>query len=285
MPFLMSIPLCPAELLALSGADAVAFAHAQFTNDVNALDVGAWQWNAWLDAQGRARAFFALLRTAPTELLAWLPLGGAAAVREALSRYVLRAAVKLEARTWTLHAATADELTEAPGERRFAALDEDRVLRLPGAPARFARLSPASADAFDADALTRWRRDDIAAGLPLLAPELAGEFVPQALDLERLSAIRFDKGCYPGQEIAARLHFRGGNKRRLHPARIEGAAPASGTALHDAQGSDVGRILYAANTIDATSVALAVVNEAAIAAAPIRTQQMEIVHIDTFTQT
>lgn len=281
----MSIPLSPAELLALSGADAVAFTQAQFSNDVNSLDVGAWQWNAWLDAQGRARAFFALLRTTPTDLLAWLPLGGAAAMREALSRYVLRAAVKLEARTWTLHAANSDECPDAPSGHHFAASGEDLVLRLPGMPSRFARLSSASADAFDADALTRWRRADIDAGLPLLAPELAGEFVPQALDLERVAAIRFDKGCYPGQEIAARLHFRGGNKRRLRPLRIEGAAPPSGTSLHDAQGSDIGRILYSANAADATSVALAVVNEAAIVATPLLTQQKEIVHIDTFTQT
>jgi len=281
----MSTPLCPAELLALSGTDAAAFAHAQFTNDVNSLALGTWQWNAWLDAQGRTRAFFALLRTAPTELLAWLPLGGAAAMRDTLSRYVLRAAVKLEARNWTLHADAADELTDAPADRRFATLGEDLVLGLHGTSPRFARLSSTAVAAFDTDALTRWRRADIAAGLPLLAPELAGEFVPQALDLERVSAIRFDKGCYPGQEIAARLHFRGGNKRHLRPVRIEGAAPPSGTPVHDAEGTDVGRILYSAQAADATSIALAIVNESIIAATPLRTQQMENVHIDTFTQT
>ncbi|MFI4968793.1 MAG: folate-binding protein, partial [Lysobacterales bacterium] len=95
-------------------------------------------------------------------------------------------------------------------------------------------------------ALDRWRLADIEAGLPLLAASLAGEFVAQALDLERLDAIRFDKGCYPGQEIAARLHFRGGNKRRLCRLVVAGEMPAPGAAILAADGASIGRVLYSA---------------------------------------
>jgi folate-binding protein YgfZ len=262
----MPVPLCPAELLALAGADAVRFAHAQFTNDVNALAAGAWQWNAWLDAQGRARAFFALLRVAPDELLAWLPLGGAQAMRDALARYVLRAQVKLEAKTWTLHAAEAGERAPAPAAFHIEMLAGGLALALPGTPPRVALLRPASpADTgADDDALARWRRADVEAGLPLLAPELGGEFVPQALDLERIEAIRFDKGCYPGQEIAARLHFRGGNKRHLRRVRIDGAPPPCGAAVLDAEGAPAGRLLYAAPVAESASVGLAVLAEPAL---------------------
>ena len=49
----MSIPLQPAAVVGLHGKDAQAFAQAQFTSDVAALEVGHWQWSAWLDAQGR----------------------------------------------------------------------------------------------------------------------------------------------------------------------------------------------------------------------------------------
>ena len=76
-PSLALVPLDRAELIEISGADAIAFAHAQFASDVAGLDVGAWQWSAWLNAQGRTRAVFALLRVAPDHLLLWLPLGGA----------------------------------------------------------------------------------------------------------------------------------------------------------------------------------------------------------------
>lgn len=255
----MPMPLCSAELLALSGADASSFAQAQFTSDVSALAPGHWQWSAWLDAQGRARHFFLLMRVEPDRLLAWLPLGGADAMREALARYVFRAKLTLKVSSeWALHALSADELDTPLAAHDVVARADGFAFRQPGGEDRIAWLAPTPATDVDADALNRWRAADIAAGLPLLAPALGGEFVPQALDLERLDAIRFDKGCYPGQEIAARLHFRGGNKRGLRRLFVDGAPPASGTELLDAAGANAGRILYSASTSAGTGEAIAV---------------------------
>lgn len=257
----MPTALCRAELLTIEGRDAIAFAQAQFTSDVAALEPGGWQWSAWLDAQGRARAVFALLRVEAECLLAWQPLGDASALRDALRRYVFRSAVRLEAVDgWALHRLDAPP----PGAGQVAAFDGGYAITLPGTAARTAWLAPA-AGAADAAALDSWRREDLAARLPLLAGELAGEFVPQALELERIGAIRFDKGCYPGQEIAARLHFRGGNKRHLHVYRLGGQdpTPAPGAAVL-VDGTAVGRILYAvAGADDADGHALAVVQDEA----------------------
>ena len=50
-----------------------------------------------------------------------------------------------------------------------------------------------------------------------------------------------DKGCYPGQEIVARLHFRGGHKRHLHRVTLSQAANA-GDVLRQ-EGRDIGRVL------------------------------------------
>lgn len=254
----MSIPLQPAAVVELHGKDALAFAHAQFTSDVATLEVGCWQWSAWLDAQGRARAFFMLMRPEAQRLLAWMPLGDAGALREALSRYVFRAAVRLDvASGWALH--RLDDGEPMPGRTLRQERGGCRVA-LPGRQRRSALLAPAGAEPPDAAALEAWRLDDVLAGLPLLAPELAGEFVPQALDLERIEAIRFDKGCYPGQEIAARLHFRGGNKRHLRPLLLDERDLPIGAVLQDAGGRAAGRILYAAHAADGPgSVALAVV--------------------------
>jgi folate-binding protein YgfZ len=60
-----------------------------------------------------------------------------------------------------------------------------------------------------------WRLLDIAAGLPQVYAATAEEFVAQMLNLDVLSAIAFDKGCYTGQEVIARAHYRGRVKRRL----------------------------------------------------------------------
>lgn len=237
----MTASLGPAALVRIVGRDAIAFAHAQFTSDVRALAEGAWQWSAWLDAQGRARAVFALLRTQADELLAWQPLGEAAVLRDALARFVLRAAVRIEAVE-----AAAEALahgTAAPG--RWSGDDGGWSFAL--ADGRAVRLVPGEAVAPDPAALDDWRRRDVDARLPLLPAALAGEFTPQALDLESIDAIRFDKGCYPGQEIAARLHFRGGNKRHLQRASVEGpGAIAPGDELFDPAGAIAGKVLYAA---------------------------------------
>jgi tRNA-modifying protein YgfZ len=264
----MLIPLCPAALLVIEGKDAIAFAHAQFTSDVHTLAPGRWQWSAWLDAQGRTRAVFALLAPAPGRLVAWQPLGDAQAMRDALQRFVFRSALRLEVLDgWSLHRRDG----EAPAARQLQTDESGLGLAMPGSPSRTAWLAP-TAGAYDPSALLEWRRADILARLPLLAPELGGEFVPQALGLEPIDAIRFDKGCYPGQEVAARLHFRGGNKRHLHLVRIEGAAPEAGAQVVGAEGAAVGRILYSAPESDrAESLALAVLAASGVAAGELKT--------------
>lgn len=243
----MATPLCPAELLFIAGADAGLFAQAQFTSDVTSLAPGRWQWSAWLDPQGRARHFFALLRPEPSRMVAWLPLGNAAVMRAELVRFVMRSRVQLDAQVWVTHALDADDSLPALEADELLARDAGFVLRQPGPRVRTAWIAPIADPAFDESALEHWRLDDIAAALPWVSEPVASEFVPQALDLERLDAIRFDKGCYPGQEIAARLHFRGGNKRHLHRLLVDSAAPVPSTPVTGVDGRVIGQILYAAN--------------------------------------
>jgi folate-binding protein YgfZ len=246
-----------AELIEIAGADAIAFAHAQFSSDVAGLGTRAWQWSAWLTAQGRVRGVFALLRVEKDRLLLWLPLGGARAMRDALARYVLRAKVRLDVfEEWALHG-SGDAATPAPST--IVERDGGYLIALPGA--RAAWLGDSRPTQYDRDALNAWRRADVAAALPWIASATEDEFVPQALDLGQLDAIRFDKGCFPGQEIAARLHFRGGVKQRLRRAALHGAGEVAPGLRIDASGSAVGVVLYGARTGAETFYALAVVND------------------------
>jgi tRNA-modifying protein YgfZ len=252
-------PLERAPIVEISGADALAFAHAQFTNDVAALDVGAWQYGAWLGAQGRALNVFIVIRASGDRLLLWLPLGDATAMRDGLSRFVFRSKVKIATLDgWTL--SHVDDDDTRVDDKRTIALGDGIVFAQAGD--RIARLGPSDDDAFDEDARLRWRCDDVAAHLPWIADATRDEFVPQALDLDVLHAVRFDKGCYPGQEIAARLHFRGGNKQRLRRVVLTGDADATpGLRIEDAEGALFGRVLYGARRDDAALDALAVIDE------------------------
>lgn len=248
--------LAPAQILEISGLDARAFAHAQFTSHVEALVDGQWHWSAWLDPAGRVRNVFALLRSREDRLLAWLPRGDAAGMAKQLSMYVLRSKVRLQPLSgrWLLdlHAAGGGITEHAT---------ETWLLDLPGSPPRHAAIIDCDSEPpLDADRLQAWIREDIAAGLPWIGSETAEEFTPQALGLERLGTISLDKGCYPGQEIVARLHYRGGNKRRCVPLKLEcDLAPEPGTVVEVAgTASASGRILYAAQPQEGICAALGV---------------------------
>ena len=60
-----------------------------------------------------------------------------------------------------------------------------------------------------------WRLELVEAGIPWIGQAQSEEFTPHMLNLDLLGAVSFDKGCYPGQEIVARTHYRGATKRRL----------------------------------------------------------------------
>jgi folate-binding protein YgfZ len=72
-----------------------------------------------------------------------------------------------------------------------------------------------SATALDARLAPPSRAQDIAAGVPQVYAATSGEFVAQMLNLDCIGAISFNKGCYTGQEIIARAHYRGHMKRRM----------------------------------------------------------------------
>ena len=179
----------------IDGADAAGFLHGQFTTDVTGLAPGQAGLSAWCDPKGRVIANFILARL---DEVFWLLLPGA--LKEAFSKrlkmYVMRADVNIV----------------------DAGVETEKIPELPTYPS-----------GIDADAL---ETTSIRQGIPWLNPETSGRFLPQELNLDHLDAVSFTKGCYPGQEIIARLRYRGAVKRRLCYATTDSKTPlAPGTAL------------------------------------------------------
>ena len=219
-------------VVTLEGADAVAFAQAQFANDLHALEDGRWQWNAWLTPKGRVIALFAALRLAADRLVLVVPDVPAIELATALKRFVFRrkvvVAVAADLHPLGLFAAstTAQGALLAPDEAGIAmdvgSAHQPRTLLL--------GRSPGDADVA---ALERWRDLDLAHGLPRLEASQREQWTPQQLSLDRLRAFSVKKGCYPGQEIVARTHFLGKAKRGLalleSDALLQPGAPVSDT--------------------------------------------------------
>lgn len=74
--------------------------------------------------------------------------------------------------------------------------------------------NPAHIKLFDDEAL-------IEQGIPVIYPETSSQFLPHDLNLHLLNGISFDKGCYTGQEIIARMHYRGKLKNFLYPVQFK----------------------------------------------------------------
>ena len=196
------MPTSPAaQAVLMEGPDAIAFAQSQFANPVTALANHRWQFGSWLDAQGRVRNLFHLARLSDERLLLILRGGDATSFMDALRRFVFRSRVKLTLAEGSLAGGAAMSTYDVDVR--------DDVIHLGcGSHALLFGTNVSSDDA--------WQLVQLREGWPWLPDSALNELLPPALSLHRLGAVAIDKGCYPGQEIVARLHYRGGNKRRLH---------------------------------------------------------------------
>ncbi|MCW2004051.1 hypothetical protein FHY30_002850 [Xanthomonas arboricola] len=237
------------QYVRLSGSDAVAFAHAQFANDVQALAIGQWQWNAWLTAKGRVIAIFALLRDEDAQLLMLLPDGNAAEIAAQLGRFVFRRKLRITAIALTAQGAFA---TPARAQAAHADVAADAIELDMGSPAlprtlvlRAPDTLAAPIDLPNMDAA--WRRADLQLGLVRLPDAQREQWTPQQLALDQLHAFSVKKGCYPGQEIVARTHFLGKAKRAVHLLETD-AAVAPGDAVR-LDGAEVGSVVSCAENL------------------------------------
>ncbi|WP_222564650.1 YgfZ/GcvT domain-containing protein [Novilysobacter antarcticus] len=242
-------------VITLLGRDAVAFAQAQFMNDVDALADGEWHWSGWLTPKGRVIALFALLRKDPQTL--WLVLldGDAEAIVQRLRGYIFRSKVTIEID----EGVTVGGRFAAAARARGYAIAEDGVnveLDLGTGEQPRSLLIGGHLDAARDDcAAAHWRVADLQDGLPRLTDSEREQWTPQQLSLERLQAFSVKKGCYPGQEIVARTHFLGKAKRGL--ALLTGGSPIAVGSDVMSEGKPLGRVMSAASAAG-EHVALAV---------------------------
>jgi hypothetical protein len=262
-------------LIRIDGADARPFLQGIVSNDVNKVSPTRAVYAALLTPQGKYLHDFFI-----AELGGALVIDCEAARRDdllrRLSRFKLRSKVSL-----------------APGPEGFAVA----LLYGPGAISRLGLaaergLARSLADGvvftdprlveigargiLPADAHEELTRMGFAPGAPAdydaLRIELGLPDGSRDLEIEKsillesgfdeLAGVDWDKGCYMGQELTARTHYRALIKKRLVPVRIDGPAPPPGTPVV-AGGAEVGVMRSAAN-----GAGLALLKIEAIAGAP-----------------
>jgi folate-binding protein YgfZ len=265
-----AISLSEHGFLRVQGPDADGFLQGQLSSDLRKLTPAQGQISSYSTAKGRALALPHLFRNADGSVLMELPAGLVEPTLKRLRLFVLRAKVTLEAPGAHLQALgligddapqwlAAQTLPIPEGALATAARDGLLVVRrfgdlprysLIGTPEALQPLREALPAGAPDEGSARWRQADIEAGVPVVYPETRELFIPQMLNLDLLGGIGFDKGCYTGQEIVARLHYLGQVKRRMWSARVEGAAPAPGSAVVTADGQAAGEIVDAVDGVD-----------------------------------
>jgi folate-binding protein YgfZ len=117
-----------------------------------------------------------------------------------------------------------------------------------------------------------WDWLNINAGIPVILPQTQEQFVPQMANLDLIGAVNFKKGCYPGQEIVARMQYLGKNKRRMYLAHAYAeTAPQPGAELFsmEMEGQACGMVVNAQASANGGYDMLAVVQIASHESFPV----------------
>lgn len=233
----------PRAFVGVTGPDAAAYLNRMVSNDVEALAPGEACQALLLTPKARIVAPMVVYRRADDDFLLLTEPELGDTLRTALlrARFAARCAIEAEQHRSMLvlgaqlpGAVPNDELGIEACEVLDADVDGEDVA---------------------ADELERLR---IHARTPLFGRELDERVLPAEAGLEE-RAISFTKGCYPGQEPVARLHYRGHPNRRLRMIRIDDDAPVAYDSTLTLDGKDVGRITSAVGDGDDGTIALAYV--------------------------
>jgi len=252
-------------ILKITGEEAQSFLQNLLSNDINAVNARTAQLSSFNSAKGRMLATF-LIWQQGTDYLMQLPRNLSAAMYKKLSMYILRTKVKIsDASDETVCLGlSGKEAASLLQQHLDVVLEQDNAVAQSGntyviriAANRFQFYT----DAHHAAALwnsfsklakpagsTCWDWLNIRAGIPVITPATQEQFVLQMTNLDLLGGVSFKKGCYPGQEIVARTHYLGKQKRRMFLAHVEsGNVAAAGDPLfsEDMAGQPCGMVINA----------------------------------------
>ena len=220
----------------VAGADARDYLQRMVSNDVEALAVGEACPALLLTAKARVIAPLVVWRRGEEDYLVLTEPELGEALRAHLVRMRLRARCEIET-------------------------EEHEASLLFGSEDGFATDFPGAREAVDLDAAPtlsdeELERRRVAAGVPRWGREIDDRVLPAEAGLEA-THISFSKGCYPGQEPVARLHYRGHPNRGLRVLRLDEVPDYDTELVYEDK--VVGRVTSAVPDEDGTVVALAYV--------------------------
>lgn len=266
-------------LLHLTGPDALKFLQGQVTCDTRSIDPSHALPGAYCTPQGRVVCDFLLCELAPEHLVLRMRRDLREHSAATFGKYIIFSKAELHPQRddWILYGCWGEQVAtalqtifgEVPTQQFGSCAGPGFVLVQTDSQgwqfecyvdiAQHADMEQQLASALQEGNETDWQALQIAAGIGRVEAATTEEFVPQMLNYDHTGHISFNKGCYTGQEVVARLHYRGKPKRRMYRATLSEAAVA-GTPLYCADSSQsVGNVVNSIQVDAGEATALVVV--------------------------
>jgi folate-binding protein YgfZ len=265
-------------LIEIKGPDSVKFLQGQVTCDVRELAEKTTRLGAQCNIKGRMLLCFRALQSDSERIFLRVHSSLVANGLASLGKYIVFSKAKLAdltsnyrylgiAGAQAAHLVretfavdiSKDDDWQAAGEHLIIRIAENRYecwIAVGEAEAIWNKLSAHAIPAGQ----NLWNLLNIQAGIGDITPETYEAFTPQAINFQLVNGINFRKGCYTGQEIVARLHYRGTLKRHMYRFEFSSAEhnlPLPGTELKNAEGKTVGEVILAAYANDQSGELLA----------------------------
>lgn len=227
-------------LILVQGADAELFLQNQLCNDITLIDENSFQFSACSTAKGRLLGIFRIVKI-ETGYLLIMPISMMATLLQHLQKFILQAQVTLA--DASNHFARFAIQSKQPGildqiilpRQSGQVFQSDSLISLHlGSVQQQSRFLLLSLSVDEAQSIWKnfsqllqishfnsWRLSEIKAGIPVILPACTETFVAQMANLDLLDGVNFKKGCYPGQEIVARMQYLGTLKRRMFLAQLD----------------------------------------------------------------
>ncbi len=265
-------------LLEVTGRDALTFLHNQASCDLRQLQPGRACYGTFCNPQGRVLTDFIAVALDPERILLRLRRDILDSTLAALGRFAMFSKVTLQApgEEWELLGCQGEGAAEAlrplfpplpsadlawTGEAGALVLQLDSDsecfelwINRAERPELLHQLKEALPSASEAE----WETGGLRRGIARITAETAGELLPQQLNYDLSGHIDFRKGCYPGQEVIARMHYKGKAKRRMLLVRLPAGTLANAGEPLYLQGKEqpAAQIVNAATADDGTALAL-----------------------------
>ena len=264
------------HLLAFSGQENRKFLQGQLTCDAVKLENNQTAYGACCTPKGRMVANFRTVAYADDVILS-LPADQSEALHAHLKKYAMffrTVSITSQNEEWVrmgLGGDQAPELVEklfgqqpegaavVEGEAglTFIASESSNRYELWIKPEQAQRVWEQLSQSVTITPTAHWQLTDIQDGIAWVTEASREEWIPQHLNWQAVDGVSFNKGCYTGQEIVARMKYLGKLKSRLYRFTLEGQdVPAIGAVINNEAGSKSGNLVAAVASPESNSVEL-----------------------------